>query len=43
MVKSGMVVLIRREKTDMTDANVTVSWKLQPASIIVVDERERKN
>jgi hypothetical protein len=43
MVKSGMVVLIRRKKTDMTDANVTVSWKLQPAAIIVVDERERKN
>jgi hypothetical protein len=43
MVKSGMVVLIRREKTDMTDANVTVSWKLQPAAAIVVDERKREN
>jgi hypothetical protein len=43
MVNSGMVVLIGRENTDVTDADVAVGWKLQPAIGIVVDEREREN
>jgi hypothetical protein len=38
IVKSGMVVLTEREKTD-----VTVGWKLQPAAEIVVGERERES
>jgi hypothetical protein len=42
MVNSGMVVLIERENTDVTDAGVAVGWKLQPAIGIVVDERERE-
>jgi hypothetical protein len=28
MIKFGMVVLIMREETDMTDADVAVSWIL---------------
>jgi hypothetical protein len=28
MVKSGMMVLTEREKTDMTDADVFVDWML---------------
>jgi hypothetical protein len=43
MVKSGMVVLTGREKADVTDADVLVCWKLQPAAGTVVDERERKS
>jgi hypothetical protein len=37
MVKSGMMVLAGREKTDMI-----MSWKLQPTAETVVDEREEK-
>jgi hypothetical protein len=37
MVKSGMVVLTRREKTNMTNADVVVDEMLQPATRIVVD------
>jgi hypothetical protein len=43
MVKSGMVVLTGREKADVTDADVLVGWKLQPAAGTVVDERERES
>jgi hypothetical protein len=43
MVKSGMVVLTGREKTDMVDANVAVGWMLQPAAKGVVCERERES
>jgi hypothetical protein len=28
MVKSGMVMLTERKKTDMTDTDVTVNWML---------------
>jgi hypothetical protein len=42
MVKSGMMVLTEREKTDVTDTDVTVGWKLQPAAETAVGERERK-
>jgi hypothetical protein len=38
MVKSGMVVLTEREKSDMT-----VCWKLQPAAGTIMDKREREN
>jgi hypothetical protein len=38
MVKSGMGVLTRREKTD-----VAVGWKLQPTTGTVVSERERQS
>jgi hypothetical protein len=42
MVKSAMVVLTERERSDMADADVDVGWMLQPAARAVVDERERK-
>jgi hypothetical protein len=42
MVKSGMVVLAEREKTDMTDVNVIVGWTLQPIAGAMVGERERE-
>jgi hypothetical protein len=38
MVKTKMVVLTEREKDD---ANVTMSWMLQPTSEVLVSERER--
>jgi hypothetical protein len=38
MVKSGMMVLTKREKAD-----VAVGWKLQPAARTVVGERERES
>jgi hypothetical protein len=38
MVKSAMVMLIEREKS-----NVVVSWMLQPATETMVSERKRKN
>jgi hypothetical protein len=31
MVNSGMVLLTEREKTDVSDVDVLVGWKLQPA------------
>jgi hypothetical protein len=37
MIKSGMVVLTRREKSD-----VAMGWMLQPTVGTVVGERERK-
>jgi hypothetical protein len=43
MVKSGMVVLTRRKKADVTDADVTVGWMLQPAAGAVLGERERES
>jgi hypothetical protein len=43
MVKSEMMVLTGREKTNVTDADVTVGWKLQTAAETVVGERVRKN
>jgi hypothetical protein len=43
MVKSGMVVLTRRENTDVTDTDVPVAWKVQPAAGTVVGERERES
>jgi hypothetical protein len=43
MVKSGMVVLTVRGKLDVTDADVTVGWKLQPAAGTVVSEKERES
>jgi hypothetical protein len=43
MVKSGMVVLTRREKVDMADTDVVVGWMLQPAVGTVVDKREKAN
>jgi hypothetical protein len=42
MVKSEMVVLTERERSDMVDADVDVGWMLQPAARAVVDEREKK-
>jgi hypothetical protein len=43
MVKFGIVVLTGREKSDVTDANMTVDRKLQAAAKTVVDGREREN
>jgi hypothetical protein len=43
MIKSGMRVLIGREKVDVTVVDVAVAWKLQPVAGIVVDKREREN
>jgi preprotein translocase subunit Sec63 len=43
MVKSKMMVLTGREKTNVADIDVTVSWKLQTAAETVVGERVRKN
>jgi hypothetical protein len=40
MVKSEIVVLTRREKVDMADADVVVGCILQPAAGALVDERE---
>jgi hypothetical protein len=42
MVKSRMLVLIRREKTDVTDADVVVGWILQPTIVAMLGERERE-
>ena len=35
-----MVLLTEREKADVSDADVAVGWKLQPAAGTVVGERE---
>jgi hypothetical protein len=43
MVNSGMVVLIGREKADVTDTDVAVGWKLQPAAGTIVGKRERES
>jgi hypothetical protein len=42
IVKSEMMVLIRREKTDVADTDVSVNWMLQHADGAVLDEREKK-
>ena len=38
-----MVLLTEREKADVSDADVAVGWKLQPAAGTVVGERERES
>jgi hypothetical protein len=43
MVNSVMVVLTEREKADVTDTDVAVDWKLQPAAGIIVGKRERES
>jgi hypothetical protein len=43
MVKSGMIMLTVREKTDLGDANVVVGLMLQLVTRVVLSERERKN
>jgi hypothetical protein len=43
MVKSGMMVLIGREKTNLGDADVVVGSMLQLVAGVVLSERERKN
>jgi hypothetical protein len=43
MVKSRMGVLTEREKTDVTDADVALGWKLQPAAGIIEDEKEKES
>jgi hypothetical protein len=43
MVNSGMVVLTGREKADVTDTDVAVGWKLQPAAGTIVGKRERES
>jgi hypothetical protein len=40
MIKSGIVVLIRREKADI---DVVVSWMLQPAAGALVGKSKREN
>jgi hypothetical protein len=43
MVKSVMIVLIGREKTNLNDADVVVGSMLQLVAGVVLSERERKN
>jgi hypothetical protein len=43
MVKSVMMVLIGREKTNLDDADVVVGSMLQLVAGVVLSERERKN
>jgi hypothetical protein len=43
MVKSVMIVLIGREKTNLDDADVVVGSMLQLVAGVVLSERERKN
>jgi hypothetical protein len=43
MIKSEILVLTGKEKTDVVDIDVTMGWMLQPAVRVVVDEREREN
>jgi hypothetical protein len=43
MVNSRIMVLIRRKKTDMIDADVTIDEVLQPAVETVLNEKEREN
>jgi hypothetical protein len=43
MIKSEILVLTGKEKTDVVDIDVTMDWMLQPAVRVVVDEREREN
>jgi hypothetical protein len=38
-----MMVLIRREKTDVIDADVAMSWMLQRATETMVGEREKES
>jgi hypothetical protein len=42
MVKSKMVVLTGKEKSDIADANVAVGCMPQPTARAVVNERKRK-
>jgi hypothetical protein len=41
MFKFGMLMLTRRENVDMSDADITVGYMLQPAARALVDEREK--
>jgi hypothetical protein len=43
IVKYGMVLLIGREKVDVSHVDVAVGWKLQPAAGTMVGERERES
>jgi hypothetical protein len=43
IVKSEMVLLARRENVDVSDADVAMGQKLQPAAGTVVGERERES
>jgi hypothetical protein len=43
MVKSVIMVLIGREKTNLDDADVVVGSMLQLVAGVVLSERERKN
>jgi hypothetical protein len=42
MIKSRMVVLTGREKADVADADVAVTWVLHLAAGVLVGERERE-
>jgi hypothetical protein len=42
IVKSEIVVLTGREKTNITDADVTISLMLQLAAGCIVDEKKRE-
>jgi hypothetical protein len=43
MVKSVMVVLTGREKTDMSDTDVAVDWMLYTAAEALIVESKREN
>jgi hypothetical protein len=42
-INSEMVVLNRREKIDIANADLAVNWMLQSATRTMVDERKRKS
>jgi hypothetical protein len=42
MIKSEMRMLSGRENANVTDADVTVCWKLQPAIETMVGKRREK-
>jgi hypothetical protein len=43
MVKSEIMMLTERKKSDITDVDMTVGWKLQAAVKIIVGKRERES
>jgi hypothetical protein len=43
MMELGMMELTEREKNDVSDADMTMGWKLQLAAGAVVGERKRES
>jgi hypothetical protein len=40
MVKCGMVMLIKREKTDVTDADVSLDWMTATGALMVKSKKK---